>query len=93
MVDDLTIDQKRKLGLGSGRAVPVAFGRPILEGTLVVASDGLMAYARTDVVGEVVLGAGDDLDELAHQLVDRVRLPSSDLMDDVAIVVVAGRRR
>ena len=45
-VDDLTTDQHRKRRLGSRRAIPVAFTRPLLDGVLVVASDGLLSYCR-----------------------------------------------
>jgi serine/threonine protein phosphatase PrpC len=86
-VDDLTQDQHRKKRLGSGSAVPVGFDRPTLDGTLVVASDGLLGYARPNVVAEVVL-ATENVDEAASSLVARVRLPSGSLMDDVTIVLV-----
>jgi serine/threonine protein phosphatase PrpC len=86
-VDELTEGQHRKRRIGSGSAVPVGFDRPALDGTLVVASDGLLGYARPNVIAEVVL-ATEDLDDAASSLVDRVRLPSGGLMDDVAVVLV-----
>jgi len=39
------------------------------------------------VIAEVVL-ATEDLDDAASSLLDRVRLPSGGLMDDVAAVLV-----
>ncbi|MBI4952305.1 MAG: protein phosphatase 2C family protein [Myxococcales bacterium] len=87
--DDLTRDQHRKRRLGTGRAVPVAFERATLRGTLVVATDGLLAYARPSVVAEVVLGAQGDLEEVVRALVECVRPPGrGELIDDVAVVVV-----
>jgi serine/threonine protein phosphatase PrpC len=85
--DELTDEQQRKRRIGSGRASPVTFKRAGLEGVLVVASDGLFAYARPDRIAEVVL-ATPALDELPKLLVNSVRLPTSgDLQDDVAIVL------
>ena len=75
-----------KKRLGSGRVVPVGFHRADLEGTLVVASDGLFGYARPEVVAEVVLATGD-LDEAASTLIKRVRLPGGGLIDDVGVVL------
>jgi serine/threonine protein phosphatase PrpC len=88
-VDELTEGQHRKKRIGSGIAVPVGFDRLALEGTLVVASDGLLGYARPTVIAEVVL-VTEDLDDAASALVGRVRLPSGSLMDDVAVVLVRG---
>jgi hypothetical protein len=42
-MDDLTAGQSKKR-LGSGRAVPVFFSRPSLEGTLIAGTDGLFNY-------------------------------------------------
>jgi len=86
-VDDLTAEQHRKRRLGSGRAVPVGFSRKRWTGTLVVASDGLWAYARPERVAHVVLGCGG-LDMIGERLVQLVRLPSGDLMDDLTVVLV-----
>jgi serine/threonine protein phosphatase PrpC len=86
--DELTAGQHRKRRLGSGRAAPVPFTRSGVAGTLVVASDGLFAYARADAIARVVAGPGP-LDHVAAALVEIVRPPRSrDLVDDVAIVVV-----
>jgi serine/threonine protein phosphatase PrpC len=85
--DELTEHQYRKRRVGSGRAVPVGFQRTTLEGTLLLATDGLLGYARPEMVTEV-LAATKDLDDAVLALVDRVRLPSGDLMDDVTVVLV-----
>ncbi len=83
--EDLTQGQVRKPLLGSGRAIPVSFGLAVLDGTLVVASDGLFKYARADVVCEAARRSATDA--VAPALVERVRLPSGALPDDIAIVV------
>jgi serine/threonine protein phosphatase PrpC len=83
---DLTESQHRKRRLGSGRALPVGF-EGVLKGTLLVATDGILAFARLSTIVEVVL-ANDNLDEAATALVDRVRLPNGSLQDDVALMLV-----
>lgn len=86
-VDDLTAGQHRKRRLGSGQASPVTFERSALDGTLVVASDGLLAYARPDAIARIVT-EHEDLDAVAEALVERIRLPGRDLVDDLAILLV-----
>jgi PPM family protein phosphatase len=85
-IDDLTAGQHKKLRLGSGRARPVSFARPRLDGTLLVATDGLMSYANPINVAAVVRQA--DLDQAARELIQLVRLPSGGLQDDVGVVLV-----
>jgi serine/threonine protein phosphatase PrpC len=85
-VDDLTVGQHRKLRLGSGRATPVPFSRSRLAGTLVAATDGLFNYARPERIAAVALG--EDLDDVARDLIQLVRLPSGALQDDVGMVLV-----
>ena len=73
-IDDLTAQQHRKLRLGSGRTRPVPFSRPKLDGTLLVATDGLFNYAPAERIAAVVrLG---DLDCAARELAQLVRRPS-----------------
>lgn len=86
-IDDLTDDQHRKRRLGAGRALPIPFRRPALDGTLVIASDGLLAYARPEKIAGVV-SEHDDLGPMADALVTTVRLPSGDLQDDVALAII-----
>ena len=85
-VDDLTAGQSRKR-LGSGRARPVSFARPSLEGSLVVASDGLFGYATEQKIAAAVRGRVPD--DAAERLRALVRLPSGRYQDDLAVVVVA----
>jgi serine/threonine protein phosphatase PrpC len=87
--DDLTADQRRTLRLGSGRAKPAPFVRAGIDGTLVVASDGLFNFARPEAICSNARGIS--LTAAACGLVASVRTVSGDLMDDVAVAVV--RRR
>ncbi|MCE9572933.1 MAG: serine/threonine protein phosphatase [Deltaproteobacteria bacterium] len=85
-IDELTADQARKPLLGSGaRVAPLGRGA-ILAGTLVVASDGLFAYAPRDAIAAIA--RGPDLAAIGPALVARVRLPSGAMPDDAAIIVV-----
>lgn len=86
-IDDLTEHQHLKKRLGSGRALPVGFERGELEGTLVVASDGLFRYARPEAIVDVVLAA-DTPDEAGDGLVELVTPGSRELLDDLGLVVV-----
>jgi PPM family protein phosphatase len=85
-ITDLTQHQLRKPLVGDGCS-PIAFGAGSLEGTLVVASDGLLRYATWKDIAFVV-GRGEPVDVVARRLVDLVRLPNGSLQDDVAVVVV-----
>lgn len=89
-IEELTTAQVRKPLVGAG-CVPVELrGRPLGDGTLVVASDGLWNYAkRTDITR---LARGADLRAAALALVELVRLRSGSLQDDVSIVLCRARR-
>jgi hypothetical protein len=54
---DLTAAQHRKPLVGSRRASPVAFSSSLGHSTLLMASDGLLKYARQETIVEVVKGA------------------------------------
>lgn len=96
-ITDLTQHQRRKPLLGTGEAIPVAFGPLAFRGRLVVASDGLFKYAKREEIQERALAGS--VAEAAAGLVDAVRLPSGALQDDVAVIVcemaagVTGRRK
>ena len=84
-VIDLTRNQTRKPLLGSGSAVPVSFRRDeALDGTLIVASDGLFKYGKSERLCEAA--RNPQLEIVPASLVDAVRLPSGNLQDDVAII-------
>lgn len=77
---DLTEHQQRKPLLGSGCA-PIAFRTPF-AGTLLVASDGLLRYAKRADIARLARAFD------ARGLIDLVRLPSGGLQDDVSVVLV-----
>jgi len=87
-VIDLTERQHRKPLVGGG-CVPVAF-RSERRATLLVASDGLFAYAAPADIARIVR-SGRGLPEIAEALVALVRLLSGGLRDDVTIVLCRAR--
>lgn len=85
-VVDLTENQQPRPFLGTGSAFPAAFTHPFAPAdTLLLATDGLLKYA--DPVGIADLARGADLEAAADALVDRVRLHSGNLPDDVALIL------
>jgi hypothetical protein len=78
-IDRLTAKQDRAR-VGSARVRPVVFHRKALEGTLVVASDGLFRHADGAAIARSCARAED--------LVVLPRLASGAYPDDVAIAVV-----
>ena len=89
-VRELTAAQRRKPLLGDGAELVGFSAGPLGEATLLVASDGLLAYAPQAELAR--LAVGPDLRAAAHRLVDRVRLRSGALPDDVTVVLVRERR-
>ncbi len=87
---DLTANQKRKPLIGSGRASPLRFSHPPLNGTLIVATDGFCNYVKREQLTALV--AQSDLYEIPRHCVEMVRLPSGDLWDDIGIVACRVRR-
>ena len=83
---DLTKLQHRKPLLGSGEASPLGFGPVDMSGLLLLATDGLLKYAKHhDVVRQV---RGVPLDVAIDNLVAGLRLRSGALQDDVGIVLL-----
>jgi serine/threonine protein phosphatase PrpC len=85
-VVDLTVGQHTRR-LGSGRVSPVTFEHPVLEGILLVASDGLFKYASMQVIARMVRDS--PISVAAEQLIELVRLPSGKFHDDMAAVLAA----
>ena len=85
-IDDLTVGQQTRHRLGSNRVAPAAFGRSVLEGVLVVASDGLFKYAASEVIARLVRASA--IGAAAEHLVELVRFRSGKVADDVAVVLV-----
>lgn len=83
---NLTARQHRKPLLGHGNATPVPFDAPLGACTLLVATDGLHAYAPMAVIVEVARSAA--LDDAARKLIALPRLPSGEIPDDIAVVLV-----
>lgn len=84
-VEDLTAAQERKPLLGGGCMPVEVRSGSLAGGTLLVASDGLLKYAREARIASVVRGA--ELAAAAHALVELVRLRSGALQDDVSIIL------
>ena len=71
--------------LGHGNATPVPFDAPLGTCTLLVATDGLHAYAST---AAIVQAAGTaTLDDAARRLIALPRLLSGEVPDDIAVVL------
>jgi serine/threonine protein phosphatase PrpC len=84
-IENLTANQIRKPLLGSGRAIPVNFTRGLLNGTLLIASDGLLKYTSQEKIAATILAS--DFDCTANKLVSLVRYQSGALPDDVSILL------
>jgi serine/threonine protein phosphatase PrpC len=82
---DVTAGQQRKPLLGDG-AIVMPFAAQ-LRGTLLVASDGLLRYAKRADIARVV-STVRPLRAAAHELVALVQLPDGTLQDDVAVVLL-----
>jgi PPM family protein phosphatase len=87
--EDLTENQHRKPGLGTGMVIAVPFAARRWTGTLLLASDGLLKYTSDEAICQVARGA--DLQSAASGLVDLVRLRSGGLPDDVAVLLCRPR--
>lgn len=85
-IDDLTSHQSRRAFLGSGCASPVGFARGPLQGTLLVASDGLLKYSRAARIATATLAG--NVESAAQNLVGLVRYASGALPDDVSVLLV-----
>jgi serine/threonine protein phosphatase PrpC len=84
-IEDLTHLQHRKPLIGDGAIVTSIEAGPIGSGTLVVASDGLLRYAKQTDIARIA--RGPDLAAAAKALVELVRFPSGELPDDVSVVL------
>lgn len=84
-IDDLTHAQHRKPLIGDHSIAIPFHGGPLGEGTLLVASDGLLRFAPPEAIARVA--RGPDLTAAARELVELVRLPSGEVPDDISIVL------
>lgn len=83
----LTEHQWRKPLLGSGETVPVAFSGHLLDGVLIIGSDGLWKY-----VNRTRLSDAAKVPTNAEQLINAARLKSGALQDDIAVFLYRGRK-
>jgi serine/threonine protein phosphatase PrpC len=86
-LDDLTAGQARKRRLGNGRGGVTGFERGSLDGTLIVATDGLVSYTSWEAIVRAV-AVEREVEGLAAAMVELVRLPRGGFMDDIGVVVV-----
>ena len=84
---ELTRGQKKKPFLGAGGVLPHAFAVEVLQGSLVVATDGLWKYTGIEAIEAVVRENGPE--NLAKKLIELVRLKSGTLPDDVCVITCA----
>ena len=84
-ITDLTSSQRRKPLLGTGSAMICPLSSNDFNGTLLVATDGLLKYAPRESIPEIVLNA--PLEQATADLVTLVLLPSGGLQDDVTVVL------
>ena len=82
-IDRLTESQDRTR-LGTGRARPTRFHRRMVDGVLVVATDGLFKNARSGAIRACCTG---EVADIANRLADLPKLRSAAHPDDVAVVV------
>ena len=85
VVEDLTERQVRKPLLGTRAAQPVPFRARLGAGTLLLASDGLLKYARRNDIADVA--RLEDLEAAAEELMRLPQLRSGDVPDDVSVVL------
>jgi len=83
--ENLTANQVRKPLLGSGFSIPVSFTRSQLDGTLLIASDGLLKYTSQEKIAATILTA--DFNNAAAKLIELVRYQSGALPDDVSVLL------
>jgi serine/threonine protein phosphatase PrpC len=82
---ELTRGQHFKPLLGDGSALPEGFAGRLIEGTLVMATDGLWKYATSSA--EEIIQRHVVADVITFELVNSVRLKSGALPDDVGVVI------
>lgn len=84
-IEDITSHQHKKPLIGDGAVVTAIQAGPLAGGTLVVASDGLLRYAKAADIARIASGV--DVGAAVRSLVELVRLPSGQLPDDVSCVL------
>jgi len=82
---NLTEHQYRKPLLGSGAAIPIAYGPITFDGTLILGTDGLFKYADFSKISQITESYQPK--ESILRLFDLVRLPSGRFIDDISIII------
>ena len=82
---NLLEDQHRKPLLGTGSALPVAFGPFPIGERVLLGSDGLFKYVDAERIGQLARDAS--LEAAATELVRAARLPTGRLQDDITVVI------
>jgi serine/threonine protein phosphatase PrpC len=82
---DLTAEQQRKPLLGSGGAMPLAFGPYPWIPRLLLGTDGLFNYVLPERIRQ--LATSLPVESAAVALIDAARLPSGALQDDIALIL------
>lgn len=83
---ELTAHQYKQPVLGTGNAVPVAFGPFEKNGTLLIGSDGVFDYLKKSVIDSIIEG-DSDLAEKPKLILQATKETNSRLMDDISIVI------
>jgi len=83
---DRLSEKQDRARIGTGQACPTPFHRRVIDGVLVIATDGLFRHARSDAIAASC--ATGDIADIAGRLVDLPRLRSGAYPDDVTVVVV-----
>jgi len=83
---NLTVHQQRKPMIGSGDAKPAALRYPRFEGTLLLATDGLLKYTSADRIVETC--RGQPANTAAQSLTELVKYPSGNYPDDVTLILM-----
>ena len=88
-ITNQTANQARRPFVGSGQSTPVGFSDGPLNGTLLVASDGLLKYTSREKIAAAI--NADNLDSVTEDLFALVKYPSGAFPDDVSVLLARNR--
>jgi serine/threonine protein phosphatase PrpC len=83
--EDLTVDQHRKRRLGCGRAMPIAFERPMNGDVLVVGTDGLFGIVSPETICRHARRSSPT--DAVAALIESARTHAGTFVDDIAVVI------
>lgn len=87
---DITENQYRKPLIGSGASIPVPFGKYKFDGTLLIATDGLLKYTKKEKIIEA--NRIENIKEASECMIKSVRLKSGGLWDDTTLILCRNRQ-